>query len=68
MTIAIVIGLLIGIRGAVAPGSWSDRLATLGAYLGISFPVYWVGMVVILVFAVTKSLVSRRRDMAASSS
>ncbi len=52
MTIAIVIGLFIGVRGAVAPGSWSDRFATLGAYLGISFPVYWVGMVLILVFAV----------------
>jgi ABC-type dipeptide/oligopeptide/nickel transport system permease component len=52
MTIAIIIGLFIGIRGAAEPGSWSDRFATLGAYLGISFPVYWVGMVLILVFAV----------------
>jgi ABC-type dipeptide/oligopeptide/nickel transport system permease component len=27
-------------------------LASVGAYLGISFPVYWVGLVLILVFAV----------------
>jgi ABC-type dipeptide/oligopeptide/nickel transport system permease component len=27
-------------------------VATLGAYLGISFPVYWVGLVLVLVFAV----------------
>ena len=35
------------------PGSWADRLATLAAYLGVSFPVYWVGLVLILVFAVS---------------
>jgi ABC-type dipeptide/oligopeptide/nickel transport system permease component len=52
MSIAIVLGLFVGIRSAIEPGSWSDRFATLGAYLGISFPVYWVGMVLILIFAV----------------
>ena len=43
----------LGIYGAWRPGSWPDRLATLGAYLGISFPVYWVGLILILLFAVT---------------
>ena len=52
MTLAISIGLLVGILGALYPGSWLDRLATLGAYLGISFPVYWVGLLLILCFAV----------------
>jgi ABC-type dipeptide/oligopeptide/nickel transport system permease component len=52
MSIAIVLGLILGIRGAIAPGSLSDRIATLGAYLGISFPVYWVGLLLILLFAV----------------
>jgi ABC-type dipeptide/oligopeptide/nickel transport system permease component len=52
MSIAIVLGLVIGIRGAMEPGSWADRIATLGAYLGISFPVYWVGLLLILLFAV----------------
>jgi peptide/nickel transport system permease protein/oligopeptide transport system permease protein len=42
----------IGAFGAWRPGSWPDRLATFGAYLGISFPVYWVGLLLILVFAV----------------
>ena len=53
MSIAIILGLIIGIRGAVDPGSYPDRIATLGAYLGISFPVYWVGMLLILLFAVS---------------
>ena len=52
MTIAIVIGLSIGIWGALRPGSIGDRIATFGAYLGISFPVYWVGLLLILLFAV----------------
>lgn len=52
MAIAIVLGLAIGIRGAMRPGSLSDRIATIGAYLGISFPVYWVGLLMILLFAV----------------
>ena len=53
MLIAITLGLSIGILGALRPGSWPDRFATLGAYLGISFPVYWVGLLLILGFAVT---------------
>jgi ABC-type dipeptide/oligopeptide/nickel transport system permease component len=52
MLIAIITGLGIGILGAIKPGSWADRLTTLGAYLGISFPVYWVGLLLILWFAV----------------
>ena len=52
MLFAITIGLAVGIYGAWRPGRWVDRFLTLGAYLGVSFPVYWVGLVLILVFAV----------------
>jgi ABC-type dipeptide/oligopeptide/nickel transport system permease component len=52
MSVAIILGLLIGTLGALRPGSFSDRIATLGAYVGISFPVYWVGLLLILLFAV----------------
>ena len=53
MAFAILSGLAIGVYSAWRPGSWTDRLATLAAYLGVSFPVYWVGLVLILVFAVS---------------
>jgi peptide/nickel transport system permease protein/oligopeptide transport system permease protein len=43
----------LGVLGAWRPGTWPDRAATLGAYLGVSFPVYWVGLILILTFAVT---------------
>jgi ABC-type dipeptide/oligopeptide/nickel transport system permease component len=52
MLFATTIGLAVGIYGAWRPGSWGDRFLTLGAYLGVSFPVYWVGLILILVFAV----------------
>ena len=35
------------------PGGLVDRFALGLAYLGISFPVYWVGLLLILLFAVT---------------
>jgi ABC-type dipeptide/oligopeptide/nickel transport system permease component len=52
MLFAAVIGISIGIAGAWRPGSWFDRLGAFGAYLGVSFPVYWVGLILILIFAV----------------
>jgi ABC-type dipeptide/oligopeptide/nickel transport system permease component len=52
MFFATVTGVAIGIYGAWRPGSAVDRLAGLGAYLGVSFPVYWVGLLLILMFAV----------------
>lgn len=52
MSLAVTLGLTVGVIGAVRPGSWADRIATLGAYFGISFPVYWVGLLLILLFAV----------------
>ena len=52
MLFAAVVGISVGIYGAWRPGSWTDRLATFAAYLGVSFPVYWVGLILILIFAV----------------
>jgi len=53
MLFAAVTGISFGVYGAWRPGSWPDRLGTLGAYLGVSFPVYWVGLLLIMIFAVT---------------
>jgi ABC-type dipeptide/oligopeptide/nickel transport system permease component len=53
MLFATVIGISTGVYSAWRPGSWPDRLGTLGAYLGVSFPVYWVGLLLIMMFAVT---------------
>ena len=53
MLLAIISGLTIGVLAAVRPNGWFDRLAMAITYLGISFPVYWIGLLLIVVFAVT---------------
>jgi ABC-type dipeptide/oligopeptide/nickel transport system permease component len=52
MLFAALTGVAIGVYGAWRPRGWVDRLSALAAYLGVSFPVYWVGLLLILVFAV----------------
>ncbi|PYO66816.1 MAG: peptide ABC transporter permease [Gemmatimonadetes bacterium] len=52
MALAAVSGITLGILAAVRPGGAVDRMAMLLSYLGVSFPVYWVGLLLILVFAV----------------
>jgi peptide/nickel transport system permease protein/oligopeptide transport system permease protein len=53
MLLATIIGLTLGVLSARKPGGFADRFALGIAYLGISFPVYWVGLLLILLFAVT---------------
>lgn len=53
MLIATLVGVSVGVACAVKPNSWFDRLALGFTYIGISFPVYWVGLLFIVLFAVT---------------
>jgi ABC-type dipeptide/oligopeptide/nickel transport system permease component len=53
MLLATIIGITLGVLSARRPGGIADRFALALAYLGISFPVYWVGLLLILLFAVT---------------
>ncbi|MFY0613773.1 MAG: ABC transporter permease [Hyphomicrobiaceae bacterium] len=51
LLIAIALGIPLGIMSAVYQGTWIDVTIMLGALAGISFPVFWFGLVAILVFA-----------------
>lgn len=53
MLLATFTGITIGVLAAVRPNGWFDRMALAFTYLGISFPVYWIGLLLIVVFAVT---------------
>ncbi|WP_434479878.1 ABC transporter permease [Gemmatimonas sp.] len=53
MLLATLSGVTIGVLAAVKPNGWFDRLALAVTYLGISFPVYWIGLLLIVLFAVT---------------
>ena len=47
-----VFGLLAGIVSAVRQFGWTDRIVTLFVLIGISMPSFWLGLLLILVFAV----------------
>ncbi len=53
MLLASCVGITLGVLSARNPGGLVDRFALGLAYLGISFPVYYVGLLLILLFAVT---------------
>jgi peptide/nickel transport system permease protein len=49
---ALVIAFPIGIISAVKRNSIIDQVSMAGAFLGISMPAFWLGIVLILIFAV----------------
>jgi ABC-type dipeptide/oligopeptide/nickel transport system permease component len=53
LLIALVIGVPLGMIAAVRQQSWIDSLAMGIAYVGASMPVYWIGLVLILLFSLT---------------
>lgn len=53
MLLATLSGVTIGVLAAIRPNGWFDRIALAITYVGISFPVYWVGLLLIVLFAVT---------------
>lgn len=53
MLLATLTGITIGVLAAIRPNGWFDRMALAITYLGISFPVYWIGLLLIVLFAVT---------------
>ena len=52
MAIALVVGLPLGVLAATRRGSIWDNALMLGGLLGQSMPVFWLGLLLIMVFAV----------------
>lgn len=52
MILAIVFGVSLGIISGLKQNSWLDTLAMLGALTGVSIPVFWLGLLLIMFFAV----------------
>jgi peptide/nickel transport system permease protein len=50
--VSIVLAFVLGIAAALRPGGIADSLISLFAFAGISVPVFWLALVLILVFAV----------------
>ncbi|MBJ3775015.1 ABC transporter permease [Acuticoccus mangrovi] len=53
LVLASVLGLLAGVVSAVRQYGWTDRIVTFLVLVGISMPAFWLGLLLILLFAVT---------------
>ncbi|MDN5939040.1 MAG: ABC transporter permease, partial [Salinisphaera sp.] len=52
LALCTLLGLLAGVVTAVKQYGWQDKLFTLLVLVGISMPAFWLGLVMVLVFAV----------------
>jgi len=52
MIVAIVVGVPLGIISAIKRNSFLDYIATTTALFGVSIPNFWLGIMLILIFAV----------------
>jgi len=52
MIIALVISFTAGIVSAMKKGTWLDHIVTFIAILGLSMPNFWLGIMLIIIFAV----------------
>ncbi len=48
---AVLIGMSTGILAAMKQGSWMDTISMMMAYIGVSLPLFWLGLLLILVFS-----------------
>lgn len=53
ITIAVVVGVIAGVLSAVYRYSIIDYVSSVAALLGVSMPVFWWGLILILFFSVT---------------
>jgi peptide/nickel transport system permease protein len=53
LTIALAVALPIGILAALRPRGVFDTVANLVAFVGLSMPTFWLGIMLIMLFAVT---------------
>jgi peptide/nickel transport system permease protein len=51
VVIWVLVAVPLGVVSAVRRGTWVDKVTTGGALLGISMPVYWLGLLALYLFA-----------------
>lgn len=52
LTVSCAIGIPIGIASASRPNSWFDAGSMVFALLGVSMPIFWLGLMLMILFAV----------------
>lgn len=53
LIVSILIGIPLGVISAVRHNSWADILTMLWANIGVSMPVFWLGLMLAYVFSLT---------------
>jgi ABC-type dipeptide/oligopeptide/nickel transport system permease component len=56
MLFAAALGILIGVASATRKNTWVDYTAMVGALTGVSMPIFWLGLVLMLIFSVALNL------------
>ncbi|MDR1979260.1 MAG: ABC transporter permease [Synergistaceae bacterium] len=52
MTLAVAVGIPLGILAALRQNTWMDTLCNLAALLGFSLPGFWLGLMLMLLFSI----------------
>ena len=52
IALACLVGIPAGIISAVKPYSWIDYLVSITALFGLSMPVFWLGLMLVVVFSI----------------
>ena len=53
LALALIVAIPIGVWSAVRRNGWFDRIATAVAFMGVSIPNFWLGIMMIVLFSVT---------------
>ena len=51
-TLVVLVGIPLGVTSASRPGTWVDNLVRVASLLGLSMPVFWTGIVFVVIFSV----------------
>ncbi|MBC7474080.1 MAG: ABC transporter permease [Candidatus Sericytochromatia bacterium] len=56
MLIATIFGISAGILAAVYRNTWLDNIVMVGALTGVSMPIFWLGLILMIIFSSTFDL------------
>jgi len=52
ITVSLVISIPLGLLAAIRRDTWVDHTLTFASFVGLSIPVFWLGLMLIIVFSV----------------
>ncbi len=52
IVLVLIVGIPIGVAAGARPGSWVDNVIRVGSLAGLSMPVFWTGIVFMVIFSV----------------